>query len=764
MAIPTDQLETLSKSPTDMLDCNHLSSAPTAVVRDTSSPEEHREEETGDNTSNETQVILKQLLQQVQQQEISMRKLQDTVDAQNDTLKTTTTTNSSAVPPLKRLVSPERDHPILCPPKAKPACFQDACEASMDLQQLYQVATTPRTASGKKIERPALRMPHRTRILQQSEEVNSMEISALTASIVTASITTPVSAGKPILSLGTKSRSCLVDDDDEDDTTVSEQDRKKGARDFPSPVSFGSCRVGVAKAASPYSHGTSDKVPCPPAYFASPRAPNDCSMTTRLSRATSAPILSYNPRRNVDMPRMPLRLPTRSEEDSSHMDDSSMSTGITTRRTDDTTSSSSCTGKPPAVLPFKSPLLPNKFESIAELERTNHSTGTTSTGTTMPKFPTRHASCSDGMDATSVLLGDGTSVATMEADDVDLPVLAVETNEEPPKQALTATSSLTNTDSCSLSSPRPSSSSSSWTRYKQLSATSTQQQQVASSFCAEKEAVNSMRLPPRRNSSRRGRDIITKQGLAHLHVSCVTLDSAFLDEEKEDWSDEEEEEEQEQQDNAPSSNPDVDDGYEQPQVFVVGCKLADATGEAGRYSGKVTRHGRLPHGEGTMDYDSGKSYKGEWMEGHWNGNGLLQGANGDRYEGEFVRSTRHGRGVYTYKNGDSYDGDFSADKPHGNGTFKFVDGSMYSGGFVFGSFEGRGWYEFAEGRYEGEWKGGCYDGTGTLLLKDGACYRGEFQSGKAHGSGEEVSAFGVTQRGLWKYGDLVQSEDSYEEL
>lgn len=112
---------------------------------------------------------------------------------------------------------------------------------------------------------------------------------------------------------------------------------------------------------------------------------------------------------------------------------------------------------------------------------------------------------------------------------------------------------------------------------------------------------------------------------------------------------------------------------------------------------------------------------------------MLYGANGDHYEGNFVLSTRHGSGVYSYDNGDTYEGDFNADKPHGIGVFKFADHSVYSGGFVFGSFDGQGWYELNGGRYAGQWKGGCYDGNGTLQFGNGVCYIGQFQAGKAHG-------------------------------
>jgi len=167
---------------------------------------------------------------------------------------------------------------------------------------------------------------------------------------------------------------------------------------------------------------------------------------------------------------------------------------------------------------------------------------------------------------------------------------------------------------------------------------------------------------------------------------------------------------------------------------------------------------RIPHGTGTMKYEGGRFYKGDWRDGHWHGNGLLRNANGDSYEGDFVYDARHGRGIYKYENGDVYEGDFTEDRRHGKGTFLFHNGSVYRGDFVDGNFQGYGWYEFADGYYEGEWKGGAYDGIGTLQYIDGGSYTGRFAEGKAHGMGEERDADGTIRRGMWNMGELNDTQ------
>ena len=50
---------------------------------------------------------------------------------------------------------------------------------------------------------------------------------------------------------------------------------------------------------------------------------------------------------------------------------------------------------------------------------------------------------------------------------------------------------------------------------------------------------------------------------------------------------------------------------------------------------------------------------------------------------------------------------------------------------------------------EGEWKEGCYDGSGELQNSNGGKYTGEFRHSVAHGFGMEVLSDGTKRRGVW---------------
>jgi len=266
----------------------------------------------------------------------------------------------------------------------------------------------------------------------------------------------------------------------------------------------------------------------------------------------------------------------------------------------------------------------------------------------------------------------------------------------------------------------------------------------------EKESTLSIR--PQMNKSKsfsleqgESKPELDTNGISHLNVSCVTLDSAFNDERT------------------------VDDGtgiggmstiaYAHDELMVIEKEMTDATGELGIYSGAVSAKKNRPNGHGIMQYANGKHYTGGWKEGSWHGMGVLTGANGERYEGEFVFAKRHGAGIFGYDNSDVYEGNFTADRPHGQGTFRFHDGGIYSGGFVFGAFEGKGCYEFDGGRYDGRWEAGSYHGQGILQYIDGGCYSGEFRGGKPHGTGEIVLADGTRRKGTWKQGELLEEQE-----
>jgi hypothetical protein len=71
---------------------------------------------------------------------------------------------------------------------------------------------------------------------------------------------------------------------------------------------------------------------------------------------------------------------------------------------------------------------------------------------------------------------------------------------------------------------------------------------------------------------------------------------------------------------------------------VQGRVLCDPYGDQGRYTGLLVK--AKPYGHGTMHYDDGRSYTGDWKNGRWHGKGRTLFVNGDFYVGEYVKDQR----------------------------------------------------------------------------------------------------------------------------
>ena len=87
------------------------------------------------------------------------------------------------------------------------------------------------------------------------------------------------------------------------------------------------------------------------------------------------------------------------------------------------------------------------------------------------------------------------------------------------------------------------------------------------------------------------------------------------------------------------------------------------------------------HGQGTTIFATGETYVGEWKDNKAHGQGTFTSVNGDKYVGENRDHKRHGQGTYTRANGDKYVGEFSDDKRHGQGTLYAADGTILQEGY-----------------------------------------------------------------------------------
>lgn len=158
-------------------------------------------------------------------------------------------------------------------------------------------------------------------------------------------------------------------------------------------------------------------------------------------------------------------------------------------------------------------------------------------------------------------------------------------------------------------------------------------------------------------------------------------------------------------------------------------------------------------GHGTLVFDTGHKYTGEFKDGVRQGDGILLMPGGRKiigvwenneivsgtytepdgtvYEGQWMFRERNGRGTLTYPDGRTYTGDFKSDRRYGQGTMLFPDGRQYDGEFYQGQRTGLGTMSYPDGRrYSGEFKNGAISGQGTMHYPDGRKQEGMFSDGE----------------------------------
>lgn len=93
----------------------------------------------------------------------------------------------------------------------------------------------------------------------------------------------------------------------------------------------------------------------------------------------------------------------------------------------------------------------------------------------------------------------------------------------------------------------------------------------------------------------------------------------------------------------------------------------------GTYNGEyIDRDGKqIRNGKGTMKYNNGDVYEGEWVNNekhrkgkmtYLNKNSSSKYKNGDVYEGEWLHDNKWGQGKMTYKSGRVWEGKWEFDK------------------------------------------------------------------------------------------------------
>ncbi|XP_010471961.1 PREDICTED: uncharacterized protein LOC104751660 [Camelina sativa] len=136
-------------------------------------------------------------------------------------------------------------------------------------------------------------------------------------------------------------------------------------------------------------------------------------------------------------------------------------------------------------------------------------------------------------------------------------------------------------------------------------------------------------------------------------------------------------------------------------------------------------------------------------------------SNGDFYEGEFNKGKCNGSGVYYYFVNGRYEGDWINGRYDGYGIECWSKGSKYKGQYKQGLRHGYGVYWFYTGdSYSGEWCNGQSHGFGVQTCADGSSFVGEFKFGVKHGLGSYHFRNGDKYAGEY-FGDKIHGFGVY---
>lgn len=146
-----------------------------------------------------------------------------------------------------------------------------------------------------------------------------------------------------------------------------------------------------------------------------------------------------------------------------------------------------------------------------------------------------------------------------------------------------------------------------------------------------------------------------------------------------------------------------------------------------KYTGSISA-GKF-NGQGELFCNSSNYYKGFFVDGLLNGKGEANDLD-DIYVGDFVNGKYDGLGVLTEKEGNKYEGEFKKGYFEGKGKLQTSKGESYVGGFERGEYSGYGEKKEKNGQISvGHFKLGSLYGKGFVVLPSGDSIVGEFSAG-----------------------------------
>jgi hypothetical protein len=159
----------------------------------------------------------------------------------------------------------------------------------------------------------------------------------------------------------------------------------------------------------------------------------------------------------------------------------------------------------------------------------------------------------------------------------------------------------------------------------------------------------------------------------------------------------------------------------------------------------------VPHGQGTMQYDNGDVYSGQWKDGEYWGRGKFTTDDYD-YDGDWAHGVKRGLGKLTEKSG-TYDGWFENDQKSGPGKKTYPSGAVFLGKWNSDKIEGTGTLNYLVGGvwYNGEFNANTErpEGKGTMKYANGDEFDGHFKKGKRDGPGTYLHD-GLVAKGTYK--------------
>jgi len=157
-------------------------------------------------------------------------------------------------------------------------------------------------------------------------------------------------------------------------------------------------------------------------------------------------------------------------------------------------------------------------------------------------------------------------------------------------------------------------------------------------------------------------------------------------------------------------------------------------------------------------------YQGHTINGKKNGPGTMFWNNGDIYNGNWRNDKRNGCGKFESSEF-VYEGDWKDDQMHGEGTitwyngvdWTWMEGDVYEGEWVHNKMCGKGKMTYyidldvdQKNEYEGDFKDGQRHGSGTMRYSNGDVYKGNWAEGLRYGQGELKCKSGKIINSIWK--------------